>query len=340
MNKKVQKKTKDLSNRQLVNQSNELINARYELSPLQKKLILLAIAQIDPINDLEAFCYKTTVAELENKLQEKINYARFRDDCIDLFKKPLYFRNTNVKSRRKWIVCNWFSSIEYDEGEVIFQISDKLLPYLVQFKGNFTQYEISQALNFKGKYTIRFYEWLRQIKNQEYKKRVFGLEEIYELLELPTTLKVFKDFRIKVLEPSIKEINEKSDIKAQYKAIKQGRKFVEIELSFESKERLQEKTKPARESKNLAKYKGKWCLYLGYLCKIDFVKINEETKKLEAIYTDDTNEQCRLDFDSIEALNLACLNGKAEYNYRKANPEKFKKADCSEQVVNLFSKMF
>ncbi|WP_141071215.1 replication initiation protein, partial [Campylobacter fetus] len=43
----------------------------------------------------------------------------------------------------------------------------------------------------------------------------------------------FGQFKRDVLEPSINEINEKTEIKANYEAIKTGRKYTNLILSWE-----------------------------------------------------------------------------------------------------------
>jgi replicase len=61
----MEKEVKSFSNRAIITQSNSLINAKYELTEIQQKLLLLSIAQVDSKNDDEFFRFSLTIAELE-----------------------------------------------------------------------------------------------------------------------------------------------------------------------------------------------------------------------------------------------------------------------------------
>ena len=316
---------KSLSNRAVAVQSNSMINSKYELSEVQQKLILLAIAQIKT-DDEKFFKYSCSVAELEERLGVEIKHRQFRDTCEDLFKKPI-----RINNGRSWKLFNWFSSMQYidEEARFEFKISDDLIPYLLNLKKHFTAYNIEQALFFKGKYTTRFYQFLIQAQHQQAKKRTFELEELYELLQLPPTFREYKHFKSKVLEPSLAEINAKSDIKAAYEPTKKLRKKVlEITIYFDFKDVLEAKTQRATAAKNFKKYAGREFVYFGALLKIDYIQENEEKHRIEAIYTDPKDgQQSRADFDSLEHLEQAIRKAKELKADMKSNPDKYDKKD-------------
>lgn len=251
-------KCKNIGNRQIVVQSNNLINGKYELTDIQQKIILLAISQIDSINDKQFYKYSCTVAELEKILNIKINHKQFRESCEDLFKKPI-----RILNKRGWELYGWFQSIKYIDAESRFEfrMSDDLIPYLLQLKESFTKFELSQAIQFDGKYTTRFYQFAMQVKNQEKREVKFNLIELYELLQLPKSLRIFGDFKRKVLDPSIKEINKKTNIKAKFEPIKTGRKYTDLILSWSYKKteqttKARKKAKIKYTNKQLEKYKN------------------------------------------------------------------------------------
>ena len=109
-------------------------------------------------------------------------------------------------------------------------------PYLLQLKKNFTQYELIYTLQFKSKYTIRLYELIKSIHYRELEeyKRVFKTEEIKELLNGEKYTQ-YRDFKQRVLLPSIKEINENSDKEVFINEIKKGKKVEYIELLVKTK---------------------------------------------------------------------------------------------------------
>lgn len=315
---------KGLTNRAVAVQSNSMINSKYSLDPTQQKLILLAIAQIKTADE-KFFKYSCSVSELEERLGVQIQHKQFRDTCEDLFKKPI-----RINNGRSWKLFNWFSSMQYidEEARFEFKISDDLIPYLLKLKENFTTFNIEQALKFSGKYTTRFYQFLVQAQNQRAKKRTFALEELYELLQLPNSLRIFKDFKVKVLEPSLAEINAKSDIKAAYEPTKKLRKKVlEITIYFDFKDVIEAKTEKAVKANSFKKYTGKKFLYFDALLTIDYVRENAEEKRVEAIYTNDRGEQRRADFPSLAYLDKAIRDAKELQAKMKTDPSRYEKKD-------------
>lgn len=315
---------KSLSNRAVAVQSNSMINSKYSLDPTQQKLILLAIAQIKTADE-KFFKYSCSVSELEEKLGVKLNETRIKDLAKDILRKPL-----EIKEKGKWIGCNWFSAFIYytDAARFEFEISPTLTPYLLKLKENFTAFNIEQAIRFSGKYTTRFYQFLIQAQHQQAKKRTFALEELYELLQLPNSLRIFKDFKVKVLEPSLAEINAKSDIKAAYEPTKKLRKKVlEITIYFDFKDVIEAKTEKAVKANSFKKYAGKKFLYFDALLTIDYVRENAEEKRIEAIYTNDIGEQRRADFPSIAYLDKAIRDARELQARMKTDPSRYEKKD-------------
>ncbi|HDX6311631.1 TPA: replication initiation protein [Campylobacter fetus subsp. venerealis] len=234
MAKKIDKneivEVRNLSDRKVVTQANAMINSKYTLNLSEQRLILFAIAQIDSVNDESFFKFSCTVRELEKELGIELKESRLKDLAVNILKKPLL-----IKEGINWIACNWFSSFKYYGGEarMEFKISDDLVPYLLKLKEKFTTYSLEVAIQFQGKYTTRFYEFCMQVRNQNKKEIIFELDFLYELLQLPKTMRAFGQFKRDVLDPSINEINEKTEIKANYEAIKTGRKYTNLILSWE-----------------------------------------------------------------------------------------------------------
>ncbi|WP_024962029.1 replication initiation protein [Campylobacter ureolyticus] len=234
MAKKIEKneivEVRNLSNRNTITQANAMINSKYTLNLSEQRLILFAIAQIDSVNDESFFKFSCTVKELEKELSIELKESRLKDLAVNILKKPLL-----IKEGINWIACNWFSSFKYYGGEarIEFKISDDLVPYLLKLKEKFTTYSLEIAIQFQGKYTTRFYEFCMQVKNQDKKEISFELDFLYELLQLPKTMRVWGQFKRDVLDLSINEINEKTEIKANYEAIKTGRKYTNLILSWE-----------------------------------------------------------------------------------------------------------
>ena len=92
--------------------------------------------------------------------------------------------------------------------------SPQIVPYLSNLKTNFTQYLQSDISNVSGAYTIRFYELVCQYRTIG--KREISIQDLRFILNIGDKYPLFYDFKRRVIEPSIKEINDKTPIQISY----------------------------------------------------------------------------------------------------------------------------
>ena len=122
----------------------------------------------------------------------------------------------------KEILFRWLSSalIEQDSGIIEIEIDKYVLPYLVNLKKSFTKYELGYILAMKSKYSIRIYELM---KSYEFKKQVeFTVDDLQ--LKLMSDYDRYNNFKQKVIEIAVEEINHLTDIIISFEEIKRGRK--------------------------------------------------------------------------------------------------------------------
>ena len=86
--------------------------------------------------------------------------------------------------------------------------------------------------------SVRIYELLKSYAYQ--KSKTFGLDELKRLLMVDgiESYNRFPDFRRKVLEIAVKEINKLTDLNVSYEAIKKGRKVDKLKFRIETKESI------------------------------------------------------------------------------------------------------
>lgn len=87
-------------------------------------------------------------------------------------------------------------------------------------------------------YSIRLYQLFKEY--EKLTKRTFTVEELQELLQVPKSLKVYSNFKEKVLKVAEKELIENCDIFFEYEEIKQGRKVTEILFRIKPNEEIKE----------------------------------------------------------------------------------------------------
>lgn len=219
-----------------VYKTNEFIQkARFDLTLTQQKLILYAISKINKSS--------------ENFEKIKINLKEFQDICNVTHKDYTGLKQdlTDINKKCWWItiaregkeidcLVQWFSliEIEKDSGIIRLEFHQNLKPYLLELSDRFyTSYELQNVLSFKSAYSIRLYELFKSLSNNE--SWFFTVDSLKEYLNCQEKYAVFKDFRKWVLDPSLKEINNYSDLVITYTTEKNGRKISRVIFSIAKK---------------------------------------------------------------------------------------------------------
>jgi plasmid replication initiation protein len=222
-----------------VRKKNELIQQGcFNLSVQQQKIILYLIAQISP-KDTDFKVYEFTISEFCKTCGITYN-GRIHQDL----KKSV----DEITKARMWISLEngtdlhlgWIDWAEIPAGEGIIKIklNDRMRPFLLQLKRSFTTYELLWTLNFRSKYTIRLYEYIKSI--HYHKDEIYIKDCALDTLRIvmgAEKYKAYKSFKQWALVPAIEEINQYSDESLQYEELRQGRRVVEIRFTISPKER-------------------------------------------------------------------------------------------------------
>lgn len=211
--------------------SNTLIEARYKLTLIQQKIILLMASLINTKDEDFKF-YQVPVKDIKKLLKiEDRKYQSFnqllKDSVVNLIKTPLFIEN---KETGRWIALPWIASAEYIPGKGIieFEFSEKLKPYLLQLKTVYKSYRLKYVINLRSTYSIRIYELLKQY--EVVGNRKIQLDELKKKLGVDDKHKRYNNFKRKCLEVAKKELAEKSDISFDYKEITTARKVTAIDF--------------------------------------------------------------------------------------------------------------
>jgi plasmid replication initiation protein len=228
----MEKSTLSDNRQQLVVKSNDLIQrTRYDLSLQEQKIVLYVISKIKP-TDEELKEYSFTMRELcEMCGIEAIgqNFENMWQSIIALNDKTIEFEDNRYRANPRWIEM---PIMDKQTREIRIRFHPLLRPYLIALHENFTQYELSSILVMRSRYSVRMYELL---KSYAYLNEItFGLEELKEKLQT-TGYSDYKNFRVRVLEKAIEEINEHTDIRVEFKPIRTSRVITHLRFIIERK---------------------------------------------------------------------------------------------------------
>lgn len=225
----------DVFNNYVVTKSNRLIQAKYNLSVTEQKVILFLVSQIRKEDDALK-TYTLSIKEFNELLGNKgtPKYTELRKITKKMMGKPL-----EIYEDGKWKQISWISYVEYNpnEGSVNLGFDPRLKPYLLHLKREFTSYKLRNVLKLKSSYSIRIYEMLKQW--QTVKKLEISLEKLRELLQIQDKYKEYHNIKKRVLNTAKKEINENTDISIDFEEIKKGRTVVGLCFHITSKPVLQ-----------------------------------------------------------------------------------------------------
>ena len=227
----------------LVVKDNALINASYNLELTEQRLIMLAI-----INARESGQGITADSKLEIHASDYANlfnvsidasYKALREAVNNLFNRQFSYTAEYKRTGKTGIVrSRWVSRIFYVDDLALLEITfaPDVVPLVTRLEEHFTSYQAKQVAHLTSKYATRLYElliaWREVGKVPQIEIRAFrnGLG----LLENEYT--AMSDFKKRVLEPSIKQINEHTDITVTYEQHKKGRLISGFSFKLQQKQ--------------------------------------------------------------------------------------------------------
>ena len=228
---------------ELVVKSNRLNTAIQNLSLAEIRLIQLAIIDSREHNkglssDTPLRINAMRYAEVFD-VSKQTAYEALIDAETNLFERRFTFmdeRDLKVKSR-------WISQATYLIGEGAIEVifTPAVVNEITRIHGIeqfFTKYTLEQTSQLKSLYAVRLYELLIQWREAR-KTPLFELEIFREQLGLGVDdYKRMSDFKRRVLDSSVKEINDKTDVKVSYTQEKQGTTIVGFKFKVLLKNKL------------------------------------------------------------------------------------------------------
>jgi plasmid replication initiation protein len=252
----------------LVVKDNALIDASFNLSLVEQRLMLLAIVEAREIQDLTP---DTPIEIKASSYREQYNtdsseaYKQLSEATKQLFNRQFSYID-KYKSDDAITVSRWLNEATYinNKGTVVIYLNRNVISMISRLEANFTKYLLEQVSDFKSQYSIRLYELLIKYKDVGNSKK-YTIEEIRSLLGIGVNeYKVLADFKKRVLDLAVKEINDKTDTTIKYEQFKEGRTISHI--LFKIGKKLAKKKKDSKDQNTVDMFTGlsiKQCLMFG-----------------------------------------------------------------------------
>ena len=234
--------------RDLIVKDNALINASYNLDLVEQRLILLAIVEArgsgrginanDPLEvHAESYVNQFNVAR-------QTAYQALKDACKDLFARQFSYQEVNKRGNIENVLSRWVSEIRYidDEATVKLIFAPAIVPLITRLEEQFTKYELQQISDLSSAYAVRLYELLIAWRST-------GQTPVIELAEFRQKIGVLDDeytrmgnFKDRVLNLAIAQVNEHTDINVKCEQHKKGRNISGFSFTFKQKKVITSKT--------------------------------------------------------------------------------------------------
>ena len=245
-----------MSKNDLVVKSNQLNSAVQNLSLPELRIIQLAIVDA-----------RETGKGLDTKTPLRIDAMRYaqafdttRQNAYILMKQSeetLFNRRfTYFDNEKKPIKSRWLQDVRYldDEGAIEVCFTRLVVECITRLDGAeqfFTQYMLSQTANLNSVYSVRLYELLIQWKTAG-KTPVFELSLFRGQMGLnDDEYKIMGNFKLRVLDLAVNEINEKTDLTVSYTQEKKGRLIHGFKFTVKQKEKTKKEVKTDRDNNTL-----------------------------------------------------------------------------------------
>ena len=239
----------------LVVKDNALINASYNLELTEQRLIMLAIINARESGqgitaDSKLEIHASDYAKLFN-VSLDASYKALREAVNNLFNRQFSYTAEYKRTGKIGVVrSRWVSRIFYVDDLALLEITfaPDVVPLVTRLEEHFTSYQAKQVAHLTSKYAVRLYELLiawreagkvPPIEISEFRNRLGLLDDEYTAMH---------NFKKRVLEPSIQQINEHTDITVTYEQHKKGR--VISGFSFKLKQKQQAKKIESKRDPN------------------------------------------------------------------------------------------
>lgn len=231
----------------LVTQDNALINASYTLDLVEKRLILLAIAKsrqtgkgITSKDYLEI--HAADYAECFG-VERQTSYSVLKSASESLFGRYFTYESITDKGNIAIHKARWTSEVSYIENESKVQIvfGPSIVPFITALEKRFTSYFINDVKNLTSVYAVRLYELIIAWRSL-HQTPVFAIEEFRLKLGISESeYPRMYDFKKRVLDVAISQINKDSNIQIKMEQHKKGRSITGFSFTFVELTRKEER---------------------------------------------------------------------------------------------------
>ncbi|MGP9516479.1 replication initiation protein RepM [Psychrobacter sp. AOP5-CZ1-12] len=242
-----------MSKNGMVSKANAFIESSYTINLVAQRVIILAIiearnqgsmSEVGGIHRIKASDYQKHF-----ECDKTTSYRSLKSACESLYESEFVWSDKDNKGRDKINHSRFVQRASYSEGgayvEVMF--GNDVIPLITRLSEKYTEYELKQIKDLNSIYALRIFEILMQWFSIG-KTPPITLETLRARLGIgDDQYKLMSDFKKRVLDHAIKEINDNTNISATYEQHKEGRRISGFTFKFKVKAESKKVTDSKRD---------------------------------------------------------------------------------------------
>ena len=219
-----------------------MIMARLDWDIMMHRILMVLISQIDSKNDDSFRVQRVPVRRIRDMAQvsQKSIHKEAAEATARLVREPIEFWSTDKKDYEGYPI---FSTCKYKsrEGMIEAKFNEDARSYLLQLREHFTQYRLRQAIPLSTPYAIRTYEIAKMIERPgERRSRQIPVGRFRKMFSLENKYGRHSDMRRRVIDPSVEQVNEKTDVDVRCRDVRDGQTPIALQWTVESKDHRQD----------------------------------------------------------------------------------------------------
>lgn len=226
--------------------STALITSSYKLNLTELRFVLLTLIKY---NEQKKPCFEISATEISDYYQLPLQQAyRFLEIVVNTIKTKELVVTGGEEIKPPSL---WFASIQYQKGKasVLLSLSNEILALINDKQGHFLFIGGNEVAKLKSFYSIRLFVYFMMLKEQKAKR--LSLEQLRQMFVFTANYSRFTNLNTRILEPSIKEINEKTSITVSFETEKEGTKIIALKFKIKDKVKPQTKTQRCSDTMEL-----------------------------------------------------------------------------------------
>jgi hypothetical protein len=168
---------------------------------------------------------------------------------LTLFERHVVLHGICSKTGKPEVMkVRWVSAASYIDGAgtIRLRFAPDMVPFITRLEAQFTRYKLEKVAHMSSAYAIRLYELLTQWGSVG--RREIELEWLKQALMVDQDYKALCDFKKRVIDVALAQINEHSDLTASYAQRKTGRNVTHLIFTFAPKEEARPQPAPAQDA--------------------------------------------------------------------------------------------